>query len=43
MLDEADAALAPAITALGVRVIVADTLMQDPAVRAALARTALAA
>ncbi len=43
VLDEADAGLATAITALGVRVIVADTLMQDPAVRAALARSALAA
>ena len=43
VLDRADADLAPAIEALGVRAIVADTLMQDPAVRAALARTALAA
>jgi LPPG:FO 2-phospho-L-lactate transferase len=43
VLDDADAALAPAIMALGLRVIVADTLMHDPAVRAALARTALAA
>ena len=39
----ADARAGAAIEALGVRVIVADTLMQDPAVRAALARTALAA
>jgi LPPG:FO 2-phospho-L-lactate transferase len=43
VLDRADALLGPAIQALGVRVIVADTLMHDPAVRAALARTALAA
>ena len=43
VLDRADEELAPAIEALGVRVIVADTLMHDPAVRAALARTALAA
>ena len=43
VLDRADEELAPRIEALGVRVIVADTLMQDPAVRAALARTALAA
>jgi LPPG:FO 2-phospho-L-lactate transferase len=43
LLDRQDALLAPAIEALGVRAVVADTLMQDPAVRAALARTALAA
>ena len=43
LLDRQDAVLAPAIEALGVRAVVADTLMHDPAVRAALARTALAA
>ena len=43
VLDHADALHRPAIEALGMRVVVADTLMRDPAVRAALARTALAA
>jgi LPPG:FO 2-phospho-L-lactate transferase len=43
LLDRRDALLAPAIEALGIRAVVADTLMQDPAVRVALARTALAA
>ena len=43
VLDRADVLLAPAIEALGLRAIVADTLMHDPVVRAALARTALAA
>jgi LPPG:FO 2-phospho-L-lactate transferase len=43
VLDRADALLAPAIEALGLRVVVADTLMHDPVVRAALARIALAA
>jgi LPPG:FO 2-phospho-L-lactate transferase len=41
VVDEADAHLAPAIAALGVRPVVASTLMSDPAARAALAAAAI--
>lgn len=40
VIDHADAALAPAIEALGVRAVVTDTIMRGPAEKAALARTA---
>jgi LPPG:FO 2-phospho-L-lactate transferase len=43
VIDTADAALAEAIEELGVRAIVAETVMRDAGTRAALARTALAA
>ncbi len=41
VLDAEDAALAPRIAALGLRAIVAPTLMRDAATRRALARAAL--
>ena len=43
VLDAVDAALAPAIAALGVRTLVADTIMTDDASRARLAGEVLAA
>lgn len=43
VIDTADAADADRIAALGVRPVVTDTLMRDPQVAAALARTTLAA
>ena len=43
VIDTADSPLAPAIEALGVRCVVAPTLMSDPARAAALARTVLGA
>lgn len=43
VVDTADAADADRITALGVRAVVTDTLMRDPQVAAALARTTLEA
>ncbi len=43
VIDTADAAFAPAIEATGVRAVVTGTVMRDPAVRADLARTTLAA
>ncbi|HZP31484.1 MAG TPA: 2-phospho-L-lactate transferase [Acidimicrobiia bacterium] len=43
VIDATDAADAPAVDALGVRAVVADTLMRDARVAAALAREALAA
>ncbi len=43
VVDAADRELAPAVSALGVRAVVADTLMRDVAVAAELARRALAA
>ena len=43
VIDATDAARAPAVDALGVRAVVADTLMRDARVAAALAREALAA
>jgi LPPG:FO 2-phospho-L-lactate transferase len=43
VIDAADAAHAPAVEALGVRAVVADTLMRDARVAAALARETLAA
>ncbi len=43
VIDDVDADLAPAIEAIGVRPVVTDTIMRDPAVRAALARTTLEA
>ncbi|MSO79706.1 MAG: 2-phospho-L-lactate transferase [Acidimicrobiia bacterium] len=43
VIDGADAAHAPAVEALGVRAVVADTLMRDARVAAALARETLAA
>lgn len=43
VLDTADAALAPAVEALGVRPVVTDTVMTDDASRARLARELLAA
>jgi LPPG:FO 2-phospho-L-lactate transferase len=42
VLDTVDAALAPEVEALGLRVTVADTIMTDDASRARLARTVLA-
>lgn len=41
VLDEADVALEPAVTALGLRTAVVPTLMRDPSSRSALARAAL--
>ncbi len=43
VVDEADAALAPAVEAEGMRCVVAPTIMRGPAEAADLARTALAA
>jgi LPPG:FO 2-phospho-L-lactate transferase len=43
VIDAADAALAPQVDALGVRAVVADTVMRDARVAAALARHTLAA
>ena len=43
MIDEADEALAPEIEALGVDVVVTDTIMESMAKKSALARTVLAA
>lgn len=43
VIDAADAADAPAVEALGMRAVVADTLMRDARVAAALARETLAA
>ena len=43
VIDAKDAAHAPAVEALGVRAVVADTLMRDARVAAALARETLAA
>jgi LPPG:FO 2-phospho-L-lactate transferase len=43
VVDEADAALAPAVEAVGMRCVVAPTIMRGPAEAADLARTALAA
>lgn len=42
VIDQVDAALAPAIEAIGLRVAVTDTVMRSPAVKASLARTCLA-
>jgi LPPG:FO 2-phospho-L-lactate transferase len=41
VLDRIDAALAPAVEALGIRPVVADTIMTDDASRARLAGTVL--
>jgi LPPG:FO 2-phospho-L-lactate transferase len=41
VIDEVDAALAPAIGALGLEVIVTDTIMRGPAEKRALAQAAL--
>jgi LPPG:FO 2-phospho-L-lactate transferase len=43
VLDDADAALAPAVEALGIRPVVTDTIMTDDVSRARLAATILAA
>jgi LPPG:FO 2-phospho-L-lactate transferase len=43
VIDAVDAALAPAIEALGVRCVVTDTIMRSPEVAAELARRTLAA
>jgi LPPG:FO 2-phospho-L-lactate transferase len=43
VIDEADAALADRIRGLGLRVVVADTIMRDAAAKAALARVCLEA
>jgi LPPG:FO 2-phospho-L-lactate transferase len=43
VIDAKDAHLAPAVEALGLRVVVADTVMRDARVAAALARHTLAA
>ncbi|GIU86872.1 MAG: hypothetical protein KatS3mg009_1387 [Acidimicrobiia bacterium] len=43
VIDAVDAARAPEVEALGVRPVVADTMMRSPQVAAALAREALAA
>ena len=43
VLDEVDAALTPAVKALGIRPVVTDTIMTDDASRARLAREVLAA
>ncbi|MCH7954075.1 MAG: YvcK family protein, partial [Chloroflexi bacterium] len=43
VIDEADEALAPKIEALGVDVVVTDTIMKSMAKKSALARTVLAA
>jgi LPPG:FO 2-phospho-L-lactate transferase len=42
VLDQADASLAPAVAALGMRVLVTDTIMDDKAGRARLAAEVLA-
>jgi LPPG:FO 2-phospho-L-lactate transferase len=42
VIDEVDAGLAADVEALGIRAAVTDTIMRDPAVSEALARTALA-
>ena len=41
VLDKVDAALSPAVEALGVRPVVADTIMRDAASRQALAQATL--
>jgi LPPG:FO 2-phospho-L-lactate transferase len=41
VIDEADAALAPEIEAIGIRAVVTDTIMRDAAAREGLARAAL--
>jgi LPPG:FO 2-phospho-L-lactate transferase len=41
VIDDADATLAPAVDATGVRAVVTDTIMSRPGVAAALARTTL--
>jgi LPPG:FO 2-phospho-L-lactate transferase len=41
VIDTVDAGLAPAVEAEGVRCVVTDTVMRDPVVAAALARTTL--
>jgi LPPG:FO 2-phospho-L-lactate transferase len=43
VLDAADATLAPVVEALGMRAVVADTIMTDDAARNRLARDVLAA
>ncbi len=43
VIDEADAALAPAVEAEGVRCVVTDTIMSRPGVAASLARAVLGA
>jgi LPPG:FO 2-phospho-L-lactate transferase len=43
VIDEVDRARADAIAALGIRPVVADTIMRGPAEKASLARVALAA
>ncbi|HYH91910.1 MAG TPA: hypothetical protein VD763_02035, partial [Candidatus Saccharimonadales bacterium] len=43
VIDTADAVLEPAIRALGLRVVVADTIMTDDAARARVAGDVLAA
>lgn len=43
VIDDQDAALAPAVEALGMRCVVTDTIMTSPAKKAALARTVVAA
>ena len=43
VLDTVDAALAPRVEALGMRAVVADTIMRGPREKAALARSTLAA
>ncbi|MEO1063079.1 MAG: 2-phospho-L-lactate transferase [Actinomycetota bacterium] len=43
VIDEADADLAPAVEAVGLRAVVTDTIMSDPGRAAALARTTLGA
>jgi LPPG:FO 2-phospho-L-lactate transferase len=43
VIDEVDAALAGDIRALGLQVVVTDTIMRGPAEKRALARTALGA
>jgi LPPG:FO 2-phospho-L-lactate transferase len=43
VVDTVDAALVPRIEALGIRAVVADTIMRGPAEKASLARAALAA
>ena len=41
VIDDVDAHHAPAIEALGIRPVVTDTIMSDPTVTDALARTCL--
>ena len=43
VIDEADTALAPAVEAVGVRAVVAPTVMRSPEAAAGVARTAMAA